>query len=145
MKLEHTLTRFVSLGPKIYGGIDENSQSFTKIKGLKNKITFNQLNESLIKPTLLPKEENKMNPSLQASQEKWDKSLIQGTIEVKQKPYILTPKVYGGITIEGNSFNYPFELESNKISFIFYKRELSYLMLGFIVLYKYKINYLTHL
>ena len=45
--------------------------------------------------------------------------MIQGTIEVKQIPYLLTPKVYVGITIEGNSFNYPFELESNKISFIF--------------------------
>ena len=86
MKLEHTLTRFVSLGPKIYGGIDENSQSFTKIKGLKNKINFNQL-ENLLN-------NESFNNEKQFTQEKWYKSFslrADGTIEIKQVPYLLRP------------------------------------------------------
>nr|YP_009690455.1 DNA polymerase family B [Schizopora paradoxa]QEG57235.1 DNA polymerase family B [Schizopora paradoxa] len=82
MKLEHTLNNFVALAPKVYGGIDLLGKSFTKVKGLKNTITFTQLSELLSKP----KEDIKP-----FTQEKWYKDYIQGTIEVKQIPYILTP------------------------------------------------------
>jgi len=81
MKLEHILTRFISLGPKVYGGINTNGIEFTKVKGLKKKISFKQL-EDLLKPF------NKIQPF---QQEKWYKSLIECTIEIKQIPYLLTP------------------------------------------------------
>ncbi len=84
MKLEHTLTRFIGLAPKVYGGIDINGIQFTKVKGLKNKITFEQL-------TNLLKLEYTNNSNKPFTQEKWYKSLIDGTIEIKQIPYILTP------------------------------------------------------
>ena len=82
MKLEHTLSRFVALGPKIYGGIDLLGKSFTKVKGLKNKLTFDDLNHLLIK-------QNTSNSPF--TQEKWYKSLMDGTIEIKQVPYLLRP------------------------------------------------------
>lgn len=82
MKLEHTLTSFVALGPKVYGGVELEGSSFTKVKGLKNKITFEQL-ELLL---------NKNNINNQPfTQEKWYKSLMDGTIEIKQVPYLLRP------------------------------------------------------
>ena len=45
----------------------------------KNKITFNELNELL----------NQNNNNIQFTQEKWYKSLVEGTINIKSTPYIL--------------------------------------------------------
>ena len=84
MKLEHTLSRFIAIAPKVYGGIDLDGKSFTKVKGLKNKMTFEQLENLLIKP-----KDSELKIPL--SQEKWYKSLKDGTIEIKYVPYILTP------------------------------------------------------
>ena len=71
-KLEHVLDKFVALGPKVYGGIDTNGIEFTKIKGLKSKLTFNQL-EYLLNE----------NVSLDIKQEKWFNHLVDSTINVK--------------------------------------------------------------
>ena len=79
MKLEHLLTKFVALGPKVYGGICKDGYSFTKVKGLKNKLTFNEL-ESLL-------DKNYLNNKF--TQEKWYKSLIKGNIKIKERPYKL--------------------------------------------------------
>lgn len=81
MKLEHTLVSFIALAPKVYGGILEDGSSFTKVKGLKNKIPFTELNKML----------HINNKNLHFTQEKWYRKLIDGSIEVKQIPYILTP------------------------------------------------------
>jgi len=81
MKLEHVLKSFIAIAPKVYGGIDLENNSFTKVKGLKNKISFQQLEQLLIKTDL----------KVPFTQEKWYKSLKDGTIEIKQVPYILTP------------------------------------------------------
>lgn len=83
IKLEHIFTRFISLGPKVYGGINTNGIEFTKVKGLKNKISLLQLS-NLLKLNL----DNINKPF---TQEKWYKSLIECTIEIKQIPYLLTP------------------------------------------------------
>nr|YP_009690256.1 hypothetical protein PPIT_000140 [Porodaedalea pini]QEG57036.1 hypothetical protein PPIT_000140 [Porodaedalea pini] len=49
MKLEHVLTKFVALGPKVYGGMDLEGNEFTKTKGLKTSLSLidleNLLNE----------------------------------------------------------------------------------------------------
>ena len=71
-KLEHSISRAAFLAPKVYGGIDTNGIEFTKIKGLKSKLTFNQL-EYLLNE----------NVSLDIKQEKWFNHLVDSTINVK--------------------------------------------------------------
>lgn len=40
LKLERGLTNFISLAPKVYGGIDTEGNEFTKVKGFKNKVSL---------------------------------------------------------------------------------------------------------
>lgn len=83
MKLEYVLTKFVALGPKVYGGININGIEFTKTKGLKTKITVNQLLELLNE-----------NNSINVPQEKWFNQLVDSTISIKETSYNLKPTDY---------------------------------------------------
>lgn len=48
-KLENVFDQAVFLAPKVYGGITEKGEEITKIKGYKNKISFNDLKSLLIR------------------------------------------------------------------------------------------------
>jgi hypothetical protein len=77
MKLEKVLTRFIALGPKIYGGITTEGLEFTKVKGLKVKLSLNQLEYLL------------SEPKLDLDQEKWYKDLSKAVISIKEDGYSL--------------------------------------------------------
>jgi hypothetical protein len=47
MKLENILIKFISLGPKVYGGLTTDGFEFTKVKGLKEAVSLKDL-ESLL-------------------------------------------------------------------------------------------------
>ena len=47
MKLEHTLTHFTALAPKVYGGKNKKGE-LVKIKGLKNPVSYKELKTLLI-------------------------------------------------------------------------------------------------
>lgn len=68
------------LTPKVYGGITEgvcqSGQEITKVKGLKNKVSFGDL-ESLL---------TKKSP-MKLNQEKWFKDIEKGKITVKEQHF----------------------------------------------------------
>jgi hypothetical protein len=78
IKLEKILTKFIGLGPKIYGGITIDGSEFTKVKGLKEKVSLNQLE-------LLLYDKSKLD----VTQEKWYKSLEKSIISTKPIGYSL--------------------------------------------------------
>jgi len=80
LKLEHVLSKFISLGPKVYGGITNDGIQFTKVKGLKNKIKFSLLESLLIKD----------NTSILYN-EKWFKSFEKSQISILDTKYTLSP------------------------------------------------------
>lgn len=76
-KLEHIFNEVIYLAPKVYGG-KTSTYEITKVKGLKNKIKFNDLKPLLIK-----------NNSIKLNQEKWFKNIGQGNISIKDEIYTL--------------------------------------------------------
>nr|YP_010697864.1 DNA polymerase [Phellinidium ferrugineofuscum]WCF76825.1 DNA polymerase [Phellinidium ferrugineofuscum] len=80
MKLEHVLTKYVGIGPKVYGGIDTEGNEFTKVKGFKGCVSLDQLERLL-----------DSNGSIELNQEKWFRSVEQGTITIKNSSYDLKP------------------------------------------------------
>ena len=80
MVLEKEYKEFVALAPKVYGGILNNGKKFTKIKGFKNSISFDNLKSLL--------EENK---SLELNQTKWFRFIDKGSISIKSQIYTLVP------------------------------------------------------
>lgn len=83
LKLEHVLSKFVGLGPKVYGGIDSNGNEFVKTKGLKTKLSLRDLEDLLIE-----------NQNKDFNQEKWFNNLIDGHISVTDSKYNLKPTNY---------------------------------------------------
>ena len=79
MKLENTLAEGVFISPKVYGGLLESGIEFTKVKGYKNDVTYNELKSLLNKDTKL----------LNLSHEKWFKNIENGSITVKDQLYTL--------------------------------------------------------
>ena len=79
-KLEDEYLLFIALGPKVYGALNKNGKSYTKIKGFKDKISLEAL-ESLLNE----------NNSLDLNQLKWFKSLSKGNITLQISPYDLKP------------------------------------------------------
>lgn len=79
MKLENTLQEGTFIAPKVYGGILNNNNSFTKVKGFKNNVDYAKLK------TLLNKDVKK----LELSQEKWFRSIEEGNITIKDQIYSL--------------------------------------------------------
>ena len=79
-KLEKILTKFVALGPKVYGGLEMDGAEFTKVKGLKTKISLSQL-ESLLT----------QDSSTKVEHVKWFNNLTDSTISEKKLSYSLKP------------------------------------------------------
>ena len=79
MKLEHVLSRFIAIAPKVYGGIDLDGKEFTKVKGFKDKLTFNDLEELL------------KERSIKFHNKKWYRDKKSGRITIKELPYTLRP------------------------------------------------------
>jgi hypothetical protein len=76
---EYTLTESIYLTPKVYGGIIKDSKKeFTKVKGFKDTIEFNQL-----KDLLFNKEPLKLN------QNKWLRDMMKSEIKIMKSPYSL--------------------------------------------------------
>nr|YP_009710566.1 DNA polymerase type B [Amanita pseudoporphyria]QFZ98515.1 DNA polymerase type B [Amanita pseudoporphyria] len=67
LKLENIFTEFVSIAPKVYGGILTDESKIVKIKGFKDKVEFDSLKDLLL---------NKQ--SLNLTQSKWYKSFNKG-------------------------------------------------------------------
>jgi len=81
MKLEYIFDEAVFLASKVYGGVIENSsKEIIKIKGFKNKISYDLLKSLLIK-------DNK----LELNQDKWFKNIEEGNITIKNQIYTLIP------------------------------------------------------
>jgi DNA polymerase family B len=78
MKLEYTFKEAVFLAPKVYGGILTNGQELTKVKGFKNVLPYSELK------TLLTK-----NNKLELNQDKWYRSISDGSILIKNSLYTL--------------------------------------------------------
>lgn len=77
MRLESILSKFVSLGPKVYGGKTIDGLEFTKVKGLKNPPSVVELESKL----------NINSSDLEINQEKWFRSPQEGHILIKDSPY----------------------------------------------------------
>ena len=81
-KLENVLTDFVAVGPKVYGGKSVDGTEFTKVKGFKNNLPFDDLVKLL----------NVNTPSIQLKQEKMVNSLAKGNIHINDSStYNLKP------------------------------------------------------
>ena len=79
MKLEKVLNRFVSLGPKVYGGETTEGNQFIKVKGLKNPPTLDELESKL----------DINSPKLEINHEKWSRSIKEGHIQIENLPYTI--------------------------------------------------------
>lgn len=77
MKLEHTFNDIVFLGPKMYGGITDKYE-YSRIKGLKNPLKFEELKALLYKDS-----------KLEIKQEKWYKDISNGQFHIKEEIYTL--------------------------------------------------------
>lgn len=91
LKLEHVLSKFVALGPKVYGGMDINGNEFVKTKGLKTKLSLRDLEELLIE-----------NNNKDFKQEKWFNNLIDGHIFVTDSKYNLKATNYKRLLVYSN-------------------------------------------
>jgi len=79
LKYEETYSESLFLLPKVYGGIIDGTDSeFTKVKGFKDKVEFNQLKHLLLK-----------NKKLELSQNKWRRDMLKSEIKIMKSPYIL--------------------------------------------------------
>lgn len=77
MKLEGIYDEAIFIAPKVYGVKSENI-NYTKVKGLKNKITYNDLSTLLLK-----------NQTLEIPQEKWYRSISNSRITIINELYTL--------------------------------------------------------
>lgn len=106
LKLEYDFISALFLAPKVYGGITQTGESIVKAKGVKNIISYNQLE------ILTKKGEN-----LQIPTEKWYRNLMDGNIKVKNENYNLTIHSTKRELIydkEGNLIStQPFEISEN--------------------------------
>lgn len=81
MKLEYIFNEAVFLSSKVYGGLfNNNSNQIVKIKGFKNKLSYDSLKSLLIK-----------NNKLELNQVKWFKNIEEGNITLKNQIYTLIP------------------------------------------------------
>ena len=79
-KLEAEYFLFIAIGPKVYGAIDTEGNSYTKVKGFKDKIDLADLESLLNKDTVQ-----------KLTQLKWFKSINKSQINIKMSPYDLKP------------------------------------------------------
>ena len=79
-KLEYRFKECVFLAPKVYGGILENGNEITKVKGYKDNVKYSDLKALLIK-----------DESLELMQDKWFRSIKDGSITIENQLYKLVP------------------------------------------------------
>lgn len=108
MKLENTLAEGVFIAPKVYGGIISDSLTeFTKVKGFKDNIEYNDLKSLL----------DINNKSLELNQDKWFRSIENGSITIKNQLYTLraTENKRKLITVDNKIVGtVPFTIDNNK-------------------------------
>ena len=82
MTLENVYTKFISFGPKFYGGVTQSGQEIIKIKGLSHEVlpSFSELELLLSKGKYLEKEQTKVFKDIGLSE-----------ITLKNLPYLLKP------------------------------------------------------
>jgi hypothetical protein len=92
MKLEKIFKEAVFIGPKVYGGITEDSKETIKAKGYKNKdqFTHEQIKFKTLKSLLTLSENNEIN-KIELTHEKWFRSFELGEIKIKDQKYTLRP------------------------------------------------------
>jgi hypothetical protein len=79
LKLEAIFSEFIALAPKVYGGLILDKDEYkVKVKGYKDKVEFDRLKK------LLFSEEK-----LLLNQDKWFRSVKDGSILIKNTPYTL--------------------------------------------------------
>jgi hypothetical protein len=79
LKYEGTFSESVFLLPKVYGGIyKESGEQFSKVKGFKDNVEFNQLKELLTK-----------NQNIKLTQNKWYRNMLKSEIKIMKTPYNL--------------------------------------------------------
>ena len=78
LKFEDTMIESIFLSPKLYGGINIDNDSITKVKGFKDRVEF-----EILKKVLFNKE------SITLNQEKWFKDFIKEEILIKNQDYTL--------------------------------------------------------
>ena len=78
MKLEHVVKKAIFLAPKLYCLMTDNNEFITKTRGLSHdiKLQFEDFENLLFK-----------NSEIIKNQNKWFKSLYQGTIKIDELPY----------------------------------------------------------
>lgn len=82
MKLENVYKDFVALAPKVYGGITINGDEITKVKGYKNKVSFETLKSLLKCPGVT---------SVKLNHTKWIRDFERGEIKIQDQIYSLIP------------------------------------------------------
>jgi len=78
LKLEAIFTEFIALGPKVYGGLTLDNGFRVKVKGYKDKVEFDRLKYILLN-----------QDKVILSNDKWYRSIKDGTINIKNNPYTL--------------------------------------------------------
>jgi hypothetical protein len=79
LKHEESYSESIYLLPKVYGGIIKDSENqFTKVKGFKDHVEFNQLKNLLFK-----------KESLKLNQNKWLRNMMKSEIKIMKSPYSL--------------------------------------------------------
>jgi hypothetical protein len=78
MEIRTNFKKAIFLSPKVYGGVLNNNLEVTKIKGFKDKVSYQELNSLLIK-----------DKKLELNQNKWLKSIVKGNITIKNSIYSL--------------------------------------------------------
>lgn len=96
MKLEHILTDFVAIAPKVYGGITNNGLEFTKVKGFKDSVSLLQLK------SLLSNKDKE--GQLKLMHQKWINQTSNSLIKVKDSEYNLKPTTNKRELIFRNNF-----------------------------------------
>ena len=79
LKLETQYKEATFLSPKVYGGINLDNTSFTKVKGFKEALPYSDLKSLLIKDS-----------HLDLNHDKWFKNLAEGSISLKDQVYTLS-------------------------------------------------------
>ena len=77
LKLEKVLSKFVAVGPKFYGGVELNTANqFSKVKGLSNSLTIEQLEYLLVKDNIISLKQNK-----------WFRDYVDSSVIIRETSY----------------------------------------------------------
>jgi hypothetical protein len=78
LKYEGTFSESIFLMPKVYGGFSKDrGESFTKLKGFKDKVEFETFKELLFK-----------NKEISLSHNKWQRDWLKSEIKIMKSPYL---------------------------------------------------------